>query len=158
MKHGGGGGGFFLGGGRAGGDWALQRSGAILLDHTEGVTIANSTMVRESLTQMPHANTSRKYFTQTFHVNISRMDEYRDVYVYVSVHTQERCDGNAIMVSGHNLGTLLAGNEIKWTGEEQRRTSIKLPPIFSLSLSLSPNKTINLLSRYNYQLSLSLSR
>eukprot|EP01046_Picozoa_sp_COSAG06_P095296 COSAG06_NODE_41420_length_391_cov_1.390411_1_plen_34_part_10 len=34
-----------MGGFRAGGDWALQRSGAILLDHTEGVTIANSTMV-----------------------------------------------------------------------------------------------------------------
>eukprot|EP01046_Picozoa_sp_COSAG06_P011804 COSAG06_NODE_679_length_13142_cov_15.143832_10_plen_76_part_00 len=53
----------FFGGFRAGGDWALQRSGAILLDHTEGVTIANSTMVREFLTQMPHANISRKHFT-----------------------------------------------------------------------------------------------
>jgi hypothetical protein len=52
---------------------------------------------------------------------MNEYSRYVYVYVYVSVHTQERCDGNAIMVSGHNLGTLLAGNEIKWTGEEQRR-------------------------------------
>ena len=57
----------------SGGDWALQRSGAILLDHTESVTVANSTM--------------------------------------------ERCDGNAIMVSGHNLQTRIMGNEIRWTGD-----------------------------------------
>jgi hypothetical protein len=96
-------------------------------------------MVRDFLTQVPHANISRKHFTQIFHANISRMIAYR--YVYVSVHTQERCDGNAIMVSGHNLGTLLAGNEIKWTGEEQRRdpdkTTICSPDTITNCLSVS---------------------
>ena len=57
----------------SGGDWALQRSAAIFVDHTEAVTVANSTM--------------------------------------------ERCDGNAIMVSGHNLQTRIVGNEIRWTGD-----------------------------------------
>ena len=57
----------------SGGDWALQRSAAVLLDHTESVTVADSTI--------------------------------------------ERCDGNAIMVSGHNLRTRITGNEIRWTGD-----------------------------------------
>lgn len=57
----------------SGGDWALQRSAAIFLDHTESVTVANSTM--------------------------------------------DRCDGNAIMVSGKNLRTRITSNEIRWTGD-----------------------------------------
>jgi hypothetical protein len=57
----------------SGGDWALQRSGALFLEGTDGVSISNVTM--------------------------------------------ERNDGNAIMVSGHNLRTRIVGNEIRWTGD-----------------------------------------
>ena len=52
----------------SGGDWALQRSGAIFLEDTAGVEISNCSM--------------------------------------------ERNDGNAIMVSGHNVGTVLTENAV----------------------------------------------
>eukprot|EP01051_Picozoa_sp_SAG22_P018142 SAG22_NODE_2971_length_2059_cov_1.261735_1_plen_285_part_00 len=57
----------------SGGDWALQRSGAIFVDGTDGVVLDSLTM--------------------------------------------ERNDGNAIMVSGHNLKTKIVGCDIRWTGD-----------------------------------------
>jgi hypothetical protein len=67
---------------------ALQRAGAVFIEQTEGVTIANCTM--------------------------------------------ERNDGNAIMVSGHNTGTVITANHILWTGDSAiclwGRTAEQTPP------------------------------
>lgn len=57
----------------SGGDWGLQRSGAIILDGTVGTTISNVTM--------------------------------------------ERNDGNAILISGHNMETKVTGCDIRFTGD-----------------------------------------